>query len=96
MDRLQLYFQKCKPTNRIERRLYDFLIDVNGVPRQLDGRLMVHHIKELEKSWKERYNIDNLITLEHHTHEYVHQLYENGEREVVQELLQKAVNESLP
>lgn len=90
-DRLQLYFINHVPDGKIEKQLYDFVMDADGMPRRFDGRNIVHHIQEVEMKWADRYKIDNLITLNYHTHEFVHQLYANGNREAVQALLTKAV-----
>lgn len=95
MDRLQLYFNKYKPENRIEKMLFDYLIDSNGAGRNFTGRIIVHHIKEIESDWQNRLNEDNLISLNFHTHEYIHQLYFDF-KEDVQALLFKAVNADLP
>lgn len=95
MDRLQLYFTKYEAENETEKKLKDFLLDANGEVRKFDGRLQVHHIDELESNWSKRYDIDNLITLNFHTHEYVHQLYFSNE-EKVKKLLKKAVKAQLP
>lgn len=95
IDRLQLYFCKFKPEGNIEKQLYDFLMDTNNQPRSFDGRIVVHHIEPLEDDWKKRLQGDNLISLNYHTHEYVHQLYFNH-KEAVQALLKKAVQAELP
>ncbi len=94
-DRLAMYFMKFEPVNDIERKLRDYLIDAQGQARQMDGVLIVHHILEREKEPGRAYDQDNLISLNYHTHEYVHQLY-NTNKSTVQDLLFKAVRAELP
>lgn len=95
MDRLQLYFSKYKPTNEIEKRIYEFVVDVNGVPRLPNGRLVVHHVVELEDDWSRRFDETNLLTLEFHVHEFIHQLY-LSQRDAVQQLLFRVIATTLP
>ena len=95
MDRLQLYFTKNKPENSVEKSLYDFCIDAYGNGREFDGYLLVHHVKEVDESWKDRLNERNLISLNHHIHEYIHLLYLHHKEEV-QQLLFKAIKADLP
>lgn len=94
-DRLAMYFMKYEPANDVEKKLRDYLINAQGQARQMGGVLIVHHIIEREKEPGRAYDQENLITLEYHTHEYVHQLY-NTNKTTVQDLLFKAVRAELP
>lgn len=94
-DRLAMYFMKYEPANDVEKKLRDYLIDAQGQARKLDGVLIVHHILEREKEPGRAYDQENLITLNYHTHEFVHQLY-NTNKSAVQDLLFKAVKAELP
>lgn len=95
MDRLQMYLRKYETANETEKAIKEFLIDATGEARKFDGRILVHHIEELEKAWDKRFDTDNLISLEYHVHEYIHKLYFTKEKEV-KELLRKAVRAELP
>lgn len=97
-DRLMLYFKKIgRPKESgIAQRLYDFVIDANGVER-FTGSLLVHHIVPREDDYALQYETTNLITLNNNVHEYVHQLYTNSSNKaVVQDILHSAVEASLP
>lgn len=96
LDRLQMYFTKYKPENKTEQNIYNFVMDVNGNPRQFSKRLIVHHVKELESNFSERFNVDNLITLDNTVHEYIHKLYCSDEEDTVKALLFKAIKAELP
>ena len=98
LDRLQLYFMKIgkQEQNKVYMSLYDFCISADNQPRQLAGALLVHHIVPREENYKLQYNQDNLITVNTHTHEFIHQLYANGKKKEVQEILTDAVHTVLP
>lgn len=96
LDRLQLYFvKKGRPESGVGIYLYDFLIDAYGTPRRLSGRLLVHHIIPREDNYSRQYDRDNLITLNYHTHEFVHKLYLKHKEEV-QAILFDCLETSLP
>lgn len=96
MDRLQLYFAKTgRPDGGILQTLYDYCIDAYGNPRRFDGRLLVHHIIPRDDNTDLQYEKDNLITLNYHIHEFLHQLYITNKEEI-QDTLIKAVQAVLP
>lgn len=111
MDRLALYFFRNNffnigefrtetPVDAFNRSgvyklLYDYLIDATGQMRALGGGLVVHHITPRKENYSLQYDPDNLITLNTHTHEYIHQLYDHGKQEEVERLLREAVKANL-
>ena len=96
MDRLQLYFAKTgRPDAGPLQTLYDFCIDAYGNPRRFAGRLLVHHIVPRDDDVSLQYELSNLITLNYHVHEFVHQLYISNKKEI-QDALSKAVQATLP
>lgn len=101
LDRLQLFMQRPELASISIRNtktynlLHDYLIDVYGNARRFSGSLVVHHIIPIEDDYELRYTTDNLITLNYHTHEYVHQLYKQNKDEV-QNILVEAVEANLP
>ena len=101
MDRLALYFLKKKPTDATEdtgtyKTLHTFLIDAYGNVRRHGGALLVHHIIPREEQPEKQYDINNLISLNFHTHEFIHQLYNTCRRDEVIAILQAAVEATLP
>ena len=98
LDRLQLYFMRKgkQEQNKAYMSLYNFCIDANNQPRKFTGSLLVHHIVPREEEPKLAYKENNLITLNTHTHEYVHQLYTTENKQDVQTILKSAVRCILP
>lgn len=94
MDRLALYlFRSGTPADGLSvyKLLYDYLIDVTGNIRTLGGSLVVHHIVPRNENYTLQYDVDNLITLNSHAHEFIHQLYSTGKQEEVMAILREAV-----
>ena len=97
MDRLALYLAKTgEKDDKTYKLLRDYLIDAYGNVRRLGGAIVVHHIVPREEAYDKQYDIDNLISLNTHTHEYVHQLYCTNHRDDVQRILRDAVQAVLP
>lgn len=96
-DRLCMYLMKAgRPKEScIMQRLYDYCIDVTGLPRYRDDRLIVHHIVPREDDYSRQYDVTNLLTVGNAVHEYIHQLYLHHKKET-QGILQDAVMASLP
>lgn len=94
-DRLAMYFTKFKPEGKLQQRLFDYLIDAQGNPRRLGGGLVVHHIVPREDDATIEYEADNLISLNTHTHEYVHALYGKNKNEL-EVFLRQVVKAPLP
>lgn len=96
-DRLCMYLIKVgRPDSLcVLQRLYDYCIDVTGIARFRNDRLIVHHIVPREDNYSLQYEVDNLITVGNSVHEYIHQLYAH-EKENVQDILRSAVRATLP
>lgn len=96
-DRLALYFRRVgRPTHGIGINIYDFVVDATtGEIRRFPGVLVVHHIVPREDDKNLQYTENNLITLNTHVHEYIHQLYGTNKEEV-QNILREAVKTELP
>ena len=102
LDRLSMFCSKigserCK-YDETYKLLYCFLIDAYGVDRthSTGSALLVHHIVPRNECYAKQYDMDNLISLEYHTHEYIHQLYNTKHKEQVQKILLEAVQTVLP
>lgn len=101
-DRLALYLSRSETPQesdedaKVYKLLHDYLIDAYGEIRYITGHLICHHIVEREENYSLQYESNNLITLEFHTHEYVHQLYSLGKQTQVQCILRHAVQAVLP
>lgn len=102
MDRLALYFflrtetpADAFKTQGVYKLLYDYLIDATGQMRRFPGGLVVHHIIPRKENYSLQYDINNLITLNTHTHEYIHQLYGQGKQAECEAILRAAVQADL-
>lgn len=96
MDRLALFCLKYSPKTFIGIKLCDYVLEAStGQIRTFSGMLVVHHIVPREDDKSLQYDSDNLITLNTHVHEYIHQLYATNKEEV-QNLLREAVKADLP
>lgn len=97
MDRLSLFLsKKGLKEEGVYKLLHDYLIDAYGEIRRHSGAIVVHHIVPREENYSMQYDVDNLISLNTHVHEYVHQLYGTKHKEEVQNILREAVHETLP
>lgn len=98
-DRLSLYLASLyKKFGRdglegITRSLADYLLTPSGLPKNCHDVLVVHHIVPRDEDEKLLLSADNLITLWHSTHEYVHQLYKGGNKSAVQKILWDALKD---
>lgn len=75
--------------------LINYLKTPTGKYEANKGILIVHHIQPINEEPELRYKKENLITLNKHTHEWVHQIYKTKEKEALQKLLQNAVDATL-
>lgn len=95
-DRLAMYLSLSGAYRQVNipghiKTLVDYLILPGGAIRRLSGLIVVHHIIPREDDRSLWYVVDNLISLRHDVHEYIHQLYKTEAKCDIQELLREAV-----
>lgn len=101
--RLAFYMQKHpynpETCSGVYKLLYDYLIDAYGQIRShgggINNKLIVHHIVPREDDYSLQYVAENLITLDYHTHEFIHQLYNTKHKKEVQQILKDVIAEEM-
>lgn len=103
LDRLAMYLswmrhnspQDASGWPALYNTLADYLLTATDDARHFGGVVVVHHIIPREDDKSRWYDLENLITLNSTTHEFIHQLYADGHKQEVQRLLFEAVKADL-
>lgn len=93
LDKLKLYVDYNLPYKWNEPAWLTALRDLLGTVKQ--ARLTVHHIEPRDENKSRWYDMENLISLDTVTHDYIHELYFTPAKREVQALLFEAVKWSM-